>query len=136
MPYLRVEVTGPIDPAVRRELLTRTAELFAEITESPIERIRTEVLELSHDAFAVGGIPIADSGELAPFIAVEVLAGRPLAQHTALIERVSPLVADILDARLDRTRLRITEIQPEDWGIAGVPAAAARRDEIEARAGG
>ena len=136
MPYLRVEVTGPIDPAVRRELLTRTAELFAEITESPIERIRTEVLELAHDAFAVGGIPIADSGELAPFIAVEVLAGRPLAQHTALIERVSPLVADILDARLERTRLRITEIQPEDWGIAGVPAAAARRDEIEARAGG
>jgi len=136
MPYLRVEVTGPIDPAVRRELLTRTAELFAEITESPIERIRTEVLELAHDAFAVGGIPIADSGELAPFIAVEVLAGRPLAQHTALIERVSPLVADILGARLDRTRLRITEIQPEDWGIAGVPAAAARRDEIEARAGG
>ena len=136
MPYLRVEVTGPIEPAVRRELLTRTAELFAEITESPIERIRTEVLELSPDSFAVGGAPISESGELAPFIAVEVLAGRPLAQHTALIERVSPLVAEILGARLDRTRLRITEIQPEDWGIAGVPAAAARRDEIETRAGG
>lgn len=136
MPYLRVEVTGPLDPAVRRDLLARTAELFAEITESPIERIRTEVLELSADSFAVGGVPISESGELAPFVAVEVLAGRPLAQHTALIERMSPLVAEIVGARLDRTRLRITEIQPEDWGIAGVPAAAARRDEIEARAGG
>jgi 4-oxalocrotonate tautomerase family enzyme len=133
MPYLRIEVAAGIAPETRRELLGRTAELFAEITESPLERVRTLVVELPRDAFAVGGVPIEDSGVQAPFVTVDVLAGRPPDQHRALIERISPLVADIVGCPLERVRTLVVEVPPELWGIAGVPAAAARRAEIDAR---
>ncbi len=133
MPFLRVDLAGPVDAATKRELLTRTAALFAELTESPIDRIRTQVHELPADSFAVGGVPIADSGEQAPFITLDLLEGRPVEQHTALIEQVSTLVAEIVGVPVERTRLRINEVPPTDWGIAGVPAAARRRAEIDAR---
>ncbi len=133
MPFLRVDLAGPVDARTKRELLTRTAALFAELTESPIDRIRTQVHELPADSFAVGGVPIADSGEQAPFITLDLLEGRPIEQHTALIEQVSALVAEIVGAPVERTRLCINEVPPADWGIAGVSAAAQRRAEIDAR---
>ncbi len=133
MPFLRVDLAGPISADLKREVLRRTAELFAEITESPIERIRTQVHELPADSFAVGGVSISESGEQAPFITLDLLQGRPIEQHTALIERVSALVAELLGVPIQRTRLRINEVPPENWGIGGVPAANTRVDEIEAR---
>jgi 4-oxalocrotonate tautomerase family enzyme len=133
MPYLRIELAEGVSPETRRELLRRTAERFAEITESPIERVRTLVVELPRDAFAVGGVPIEDSGLQAPFVTIDVLAGRPPEQHRALIEQISPLVADIVGCPLDRVRTVVVEVPPDLWGIAGVPAAAARRAEIDAR---
>jgi 4-oxalocrotonate tautomerase len=133
MPFLRVDLAGPVDAATRRELLRRTAELFAEITGSPIERIRTQVHELPADSFAVGGIPIADSGEQAPFITLDLFEGRPEEQHTALIERIPALVAEIVGVPIERTRLRINEVSPGGWGIGGVPASRLRGREIDAR---
>jgi 4-oxalocrotonate tautomerase family enzyme len=133
MPFLRIDLAGPVDGPTKRELLTRTAALFAELTESPIDRIRTQVHELPADSFAVGGVPIADSGEQAPFITLDLLEGRPVEQHTVLIERISALVAEIVGVPVERTRLRINEVPPTDWGIAGVPAATIRRAEIDAR---
>jgi 4-oxalocrotonate tautomerase family enzyme len=135
MPFLRVDLAAPVDADVRRELLTRTAALFAALTESPIDRIRTQVHELPADSFAVGGVPIADSGQQAPFITLDLLQGRPTEQHTALIEQMSALVAQIVGVPIENTRLRINEVAPGDWGIAGVPAAAKRRTEIDARGG-
>lgn len=133
MPFVRIDVAEGIPSETKRELLRRSAELFAEITESPIERVRSQVVELPGEAFAVGGIPLADAGVQAPFITVELLAGRPPEQHRALIEQVSALVADLVGAPIDRVRLRINEVPPELWGIAGVPAAEARKAEVEAR---
>lgn len=133
MPFLRIDLVGPVDEALSRELLRRTADEFAAITESPIERIRTQVRELPAHSFAVGGIPIADSGVQAPFIFIDVLAGRPPEQHSRLIERISLIVADAVGAPLDRVRVRINEVPPEHWGIGGVSAADARADEIAAR---
>ncbi|MBI5090557.1 MAG: tautomerase family protein [Actinobacteria bacterium] len=133
MPYLRIEMVEGVSAETRRELLRRTAEVFAEITESPLERIRTLIVELPADAFAVGGVPVADSGVQAPFITIDVLAGRPPEQHQALIERISPLVAEIVGCPLDRVRTLVVEVPPQLWGIAGVPAASARRAEIDAR---
>jgi 4-oxalocrotonate tautomerase family enzyme len=133
MPFLRVDLAGPIDPGVKRELLRQTAELFAEITGSPIERIRTQVHELPADSFAVGGVPIADSGEQAPFITLDLFQGRAREQHTALIERIPALVADIVGVPIERTRLRINEVSPGGWGIGGVAASDLRRGEIRER---
>ena len=133
MPYLRVDLAAPVDTRTKSELLRRTAELFAEITESPIDRIRTQVHELPADSFAVGGVAIAESGVQAPFITLDLLEGRPPEQHVALIERMSRLVADLVDAPLDRVRLRINVVPATSWCIAGVPAGELRKAEIDAR---
>jgi 4-oxalocrotonate tautomerase len=135
VPFLRVDLAAPVDPALKRELLRRTAELFAEITESPIDRIRTQVHELAADAFAVGGVPIAESGVQAPFVTLDVLAGRPAEQHRALVARISALVAEMVGVDPERVRLRINEVDPAHWGIGGVQASEARRIEIERRSG-
>jgi 4-oxalocrotonate tautomerase family enzyme len=133
VPFLRVDLAAPVAPATRRELLVRCAELFAEITESPVDRIRTQVHELPADSFAVGGVPIAESGVQAPFVTVDVLEGRPVEQHRELIERIPALVAEIVGVPVERTRLRINEVAPTRWGIGGVPASELRRREIDAR---
>lgn len=134
MPFLRVDVAGPIDPAVKRRLLVETAVLFAEIIESDVDRVRTQVHELPATDFALGGVPIAESGEQAPFITLDLFRGRPASQHQALCERIPRLVADLLDVPIERTRLRINEVFPEGWAIGGVQASELRRREIEARA--
>jgi len=45
-------------------------------------------------------------------------------------------VADIIGVPIERTRLRINEVPPADWGIGGTPAAAMRKTEIDARRSG
>ena len=133
MPFLRVDLAAPVAPELKAALLRRTAELFAEITESPVDRIRTQVHELPADSFAVGGIPIAESGVQAPFVTLDLLEGRPLEQHAALVARMSALVAELVGVPLDRVRLRINEVKTTDWGIGGVQASELRRAEIESR---
>ncbi len=133
MPFIRVDVAAGITAGVRERLLVETATMFAAITESPLDRVRSQVHELPPDGFAVGGVSIATSGVQAPFVSVDLLQGRPIAQHTAIIERMSALVADIMDVPIERVRLRINEIPPGDWGIGGVPAATLRGTEIDAR---
>lgn len=130
MPFLRVDLAAGVGDQAKRDLLRRTAVLFAEILECPVDRIRTQVHELPADSFAVGGVPIADSGEQAPFISLDLLRGRPQEQHTELIARMSALVAEIVGVPIDRTRLRINEVAAADWGVGGVPAASARSAEI------
>ena len=133
MPFLRVDLAAPVAPELKAALLRRTAELFAEITESPVDRIRTQVHELPADSFAVGGIPIAESSVQAPFVTLDLLEGRPLEQHAALVARMSVLVAELVGVPLDRVRLRINEVKTVDWGIGGVQASELRRAEIESR---
>ena len=132
MPYVRLDLASDPGPEVRRRLLGDLAELFAEITESPVERVRTLVAVLGPDAFAVGGSPV-DGADEAPFVTIALLAGRPASQHTALIERTSSLLVDVLGVPVSRVRVWIHEVPPEQWGIGGVPAAVQRRAEIDAR---
>jgi 4-oxalocrotonate tautomerase len=133
VPFLRIDLAGPIAPELKTALLRRTAELFAEITGSPVDRIRTQVHELDADSFAVGGIAIAESGVQAPFITLDLLEGRPRTQHAALVDRMSSLVAELVGVPLERVRLRINEVKTTNWGIAGVQASELRRAEVESR---
>ena len=134
MPYLRIDVAGPIDAEVKRRLLHDTAQLFADLIDSQLERIRTIVHEVPADSFAVGGVPISESGVQAPYITLDLFEGRPDDQHRALCEQIPRLVAELLDCPLDGVRLRINEVFPAGWSIGGVQASEKRRREIEARA--
>ena len=134
MPYLRIDLAGPIDGEVKRRLLHETAQLFADLIESELPRIRTIVHEIPADSYAVGGVPVSESGVQAPYITLDLFEGRPASQHQALCEQIPRLVADLLDCPLEGVRLRINEVFPAGWSIGGVQASEKRRREIEARA--
>ena len=133
MPFLRIDLAGAVDPELKRRLLVETAQMFADIIQSDIARVRTQVHELPADSFAVGGVPIAESGVQAPFITLDLFRGRPDSEHKALVEQIPRLVADLVGCPIERTRLRINEVFPEGWAIGGVQASELRRREIEAR---
>jgi 4-oxalocrotonate tautomerase len=68
-----------------------------------------------------------------PLVRIDILEGRSPEQIRELHRRVAALVAEILDAPIERVRTHVTEIPPDNWGIGGVPAADARADEVAAR---
>jgi len=61
-----------------------------------------------------------------PFVQVTMVAGRTAGQKHALIAKVSAAVADALDTPIDRVRVAIYEVSPDEWGIGGQPYASAR----------
>jgi 4-oxalocrotonate tautomerase family enzyme len=122
MPYLRIDVAGPIDHDAKRALLRDTGQLFADIIGSDISRVRTIVHEIPADSFAVGGVALADTGGQAPYITLDLFEGRPPEQHRALCEQIPARVAAILDCPLADVRLRINEVFADGWSIGGVQA--------------
>jgi 4-oxalocrotonate tautomerase len=69
-----------------------------------------------------------------PLVRIDLMEGRPPEVIEELHARVAQLVAEVVDTPLDRVRTYITQFPPEAWGIGGVPASLARREEVEARA--
>jgi 4-oxalocrotonate tautomerase len=69
-----------------------------------------------------------------PLVRIDIMEGRPPEVIEELHDRVAHLVAEILDAPIERIRTYVTQFPPEAWGIGGVPASRARQAEIEARA--
>jgi 4-oxalocrotonate tautomerase len=61
-----------------------------------------------------------------PFVQVTMVTGRSVEQKHALIAEVSAAVAHSLDTPVDRVRVAIYEVSQDEWGIGGVPYAAAR----------
>jgi 4-oxalocrotonate tautomerase family enzyme len=58
-----------------------------------------------------------------PAAHINVLKGHQRSQLRRLIVEVSDVLARILQAPKDRLEVWITEIDPELWGVCGVPAA-------------
>jgi 4-oxalocrotonate tautomerase len=69
-----------------------------------------------------------------PLVRIDLMEGRPPEVIEELHERVAQLVAEIVDTPIERVRTYITQFPPEAWGIGGVPASVARRDDVVARA--
>jgi 4-oxalocrotonate tautomerase len=68
-----------------------------------------------------------------PLVRVDIMEGRPPEVIEELHRKLAELVAETLDTPIERVRTYITQFPPEAWGIGGVPASLARRDEVEAR---
>ncbi|PWN04828.1 4-oxalocrotonate tautomerase [Nocardioides silvaticus] len=68
-----------------------------------------------------------------PLVRIDIMEGRPPEVIEELHDRVAHLVAEILDAPIERVRTYVTQFPPEAWGIGGVPASVARQAEVEAR---
>lgn len=69
-----------------------------------------------------------------PLVRIDIMEGRPPEVIEELHDRVAHLVAEVLDTPIERIRTYITQFPPEAWGIGGVPASVARREDIVARA--
>lgn len=124
---------GSVTPDQVRELLVQASVLYAEVLDSPIERIRIYLVPVDPELLAVGGVPVAAGAEPAPYFTAIVLAGRPAAQRTELLRRFTELLVEVLAVSREEVRGRIIEVQPENWGIGGASASTVRADEVRLR---
>lgn len=120
--------------AVVERLLVEASRSYAEILDSPIDRVRAFAVRYAPSEVAVGGSVVAAGATPAPYFTAIVLAGRPMAQRHALAARFTDLIVDILGAERQLVRGQILEVLAENWFIAGDPAGAVRASEIESRA--
>jgi len=114
------------------QLLLQGSALFAELLESPPERIRAFVQVYEPGRMAVGGQIQPDPA--AAFFECYVLAGRPQRQRDALLAAFTRLLAETLELDPAIIRGACITVAAEDWGIGGQPASAIRAAEIAARA--
>jgi phenylpyruvate tautomerase PptA (4-oxalocrotonate tautomerase family) len=133
MPILTVHlVDGRHPPERHAELLAAMGARYAQVLESPIERIRTCLTQHRPEHWVTGGEP----GREAPYFTALVLQGRPVEQRHRLLAELTDVLVDVLGVRRELVRGRIVPVDPNDWGIGGVPASRARAAEIAARAAG
>ena len=56
-----------------------------------------------------------------PFVRIDLVRGRDKTVLIRLVEEGSRVVADTLDTPIDRVRVMVSEVDPDLWGIGGVP---------------
>ena len=61
-----------------------------------------------------------------PFVRIDLVRGRDKAVLMRLVVVVSRVVAGTLDTPIDRVRVVVSEVDPDLWGIGGVPYSVAR----------
>jgi phenylpyruvate tautomerase PptA (4-oxalocrotonate tautomerase family) len=133
MPILEVHlVDGKHTAAQHAELLTSMSARYAEVLESPVERVRAYVTLHRPEHWATGGVPAAAGS--APYFTAIVLEGRPAEQRRRLLGAFTDIIVDVLGVDRKLVRGRIIQVPPDDWAIGGVPASVARKPEIAARA--
>lgn len=135
MPILEVHlVDGAHSAAQHAALLTTMSARYAAILTSPIERVRAYLTLHRPEHWATAGVPASTGPGSAPYFTAIVLAGRPVEQRHRLLAELTDILVEVLGVDRGLVRGRIIQVDPDDWGIAGTPAAAARRDEIATRA--
>lgn len=109
------------------------ATLYPEAERPPVERVRAFVNLVEPDLWATGGRLVSGGGPDSPYFTCLVMTGRTLAQHHALIEGFTARIVRHLGCDAQTVRGQVMPIEPDNWGIAGIPAAVVRREEIAAR---
>lgn len=127
-------VDGVYTAEQRRRLLTAASRCYAEVLDSPIDRVRVFIVGYPADNVATAGAVVADGAAPAPYFTALVLAGRDLEQRHRLAEVFTDLIVEILEVPRSLVRGQISEVAPTNWYIAGQPAAAVRAAETAARA--
>ncbi len=140
MPIANIHVLAGHPRPVLKELLREAARTYAEVLESPIDRVQVWITEVDPQLYAIAGEPADEAlaaGDRAdleiPLLRLAMMAGRPLTQVQRAITELSEVTARVLGGDPARVRVEVQHIDPERWGIGGVPASILRREEIEAR---
>ena len=134
MPILEYHLTAGMHAEDKiGRLLLASSQLYAEVLDSPIERVRVlaHMHEPQHEA--VAGRLQSEGGTLAPYFHFLVLEGRPFEQCQRLIAEFTDLCVDILGVDRKLVRGGCWPIPPKYWGIAGTAASVTRAQEIADR---
>lgn len=140
MPLANIFVLEGHPRPVLKQLLREFSRAYARLLDAPIERLQVWIEEIDPELYAISGEPADEvlaerdraSSEI-PLIRLALMDGRPQEQIEAAIRELSELVADVLGGSSERVRVEVRKVQPEHWGIGGVPASIKRRAELEAR---
>jgi 4-oxalocrotonate tautomerase family enzyme len=134
MPIMQVHLqTSAYSQEQVHHFLERASTVYAEVLDSPIERVRIFIHDYPAGYIAVGGKVSSDTGVLAPFFEAFMLEGRPISQQHAVLEHITDVLVECFHSERSLVRGVCTMVSPEHWGIAGKPAAAARAAELSAR---
>jgi len=124
-----------------REVIIGVSDVMASVLGAPKDRLEVWITEHDPELFGVDGAPASDALVRRPRREVEIplvlmtlLAGRPVEQHHALIAGITEVIEHVLGTPPGRTRIGITTVSPDSWGIGGRPASVVRAGEIAARA--
>ena len=55
-----------------------------------------------------------------PYISVQITRGATREQKSAVVERITAAMADVLGKKPEHTHIVIQEIAEEDWGFGGM----------------
>lgn len=134
MPILTFHlVQGQHAPTRIESLLLRSSVLFAEGLHCPMDRVRVFVTEHAPQQACLGGKLASQDAQPAPYFTFVLLKGRSLEDRQRLLAGFTDLLVEILECPRERVRGGITLIDPDDWGIGGVPASHLRQAEIQTR---
>lgn len=122
------------DDAAIGRLLVDASQLYAEVLQAPIERVRAVAHTHQPCHVAVAGRLQSEGGELAPYFHFLVLEGRPVEQCQRLLGGFTDLCVSHLGVARGVVRGGCWPIAPEYWAIAGNAASVMRAREIAERA--
>lgn len=111
-------------------LLVAASRFYAQVLDSPLERVRAYARVYRSSHVAVAGKTLNDGSADAPFFEFIVLAGRPAEQRRELLEGFTSLIVQHLGSEVELIRGRAVEVEADDWAIGGVLARYRRHDEI------
>lgn len=135
MPILNITlVEGQQEQAQIDALMLRCSEFYAELLGAPIERVRVFVNVLPIGQACIGGVLSSAGAPTAPFFSGLALEGRPIEDRHGILTGITDLLVEIIGCDRAWVRGMVHVVNPENWGIAGVPASVARKAEIDARA--
>jgi 4-oxalocrotonate tautomerase family enzyme len=140
MPVAHINVLRGHSRSQLRQLIVEASDTVARILEAPKDRLEIWITEIDPELWGVCGVPASEAlqegplGQIEmPFIRMVIMEGRTQEQRFALMAELTEVVARTLGTDKERIRFQLTQIQPDGWGIGGVPASIRRAAEIEAR---
>jgi 4-oxalocrotonate tautomerase family enzyme len=117
----------------QQRLLEEGSIRYAAVLGSPLDRVRLFIHRIPPSGVAVAGKVVADSGRHSPYFTALILRGRPMELLHGLLSELTDLLSEVLGADKSSIRGMITEVDPDGWGIGGVPASVVRAGEIATR---
>jgi phenylpyruvate tautomerase PptA (4-oxalocrotonate tautomerase family) len=134
MPIVEVHLVEGLHTSTQHaELLRVLSARYAEVLDSPPDRVRAYLTLHRPEHWATGGLT-GSGAPSAPYFTTIVLQGRPAEQRRRLVAAFTDVLVDLLGVDRRLVRGRVIQVHPDDWAIGGVPASSARRAEIDARA--